>query len=395
MLRSLAVSASLLVAAGALAQNYALRNVGVKAGILLVDSQRTNTVPSNFTPHVWFNLDSNRLAKPAGWNIYNPRASTQVTPQIQTRWTLLGGAGNAPAVGDTITKRHAAYWEVPLSSAGDQEIADFDVLLLSARGTISLTPVERERLRRFVDQGGLLWIDFTSSATLDPINSFPLPFTVTSTPGSRGADYLHPLMTLPNVVTESNLFAMETDTGVGVAPSTTPVAMSQILGSVDADSSKFYTVATGDRGPSIVVGKVGDGSVVVTSRGIATALNRIVVGSAYDPNLNYRAIVATSDRSADAAANLVINMIHLSSSRPQAGGHSRKTNSSPIDLWAPLLKRFKVSLTIAPTPSQDRSPAIYKGVIVVTTDESWYLTAIRLPTSTGTVIPTMACRTTH
>src|SRR5688572_2273476 len=131
MLRVSAVFAGLAIVVGAAAaQNYAQRTVGVKAGILLVDSQRTPLVlgvPSNYTPHVWFNLDSNKLAKPAGWNIYNPRASTQVTDPIRNRWLLLS-PGTAPLVNDPIAKRHAAYWEVPLSAAGDQEIADYDVL---------------------------------------------------------------------------------------------------------------------------------------------------------------------------------------------------------------------------------------------------------------------------
>src|SRR5688572_19030794 len=122
MFRSVAVSlCASVLATIAVGQNFAQRSLTIRAGVLLVDSQRTplvGGVPSNYTPHVWFNLDSNRLMKPAGWNIVNPRSRSQLTNQMYSRWVTLVGMAGVPATGSAITKRHARYWEVPLSSVG-------------------------------------------------------------------------------------------------------------------------------------------------------------------------------------------------------------------------------------------------------------------------------------
>lgn len=374
MFRSFAVGSILaLVCASPGQGNYAQRSQTIKAGVLLVDSQQTNGVPSNYTPHVWFNLDSNRLVKPAGWNIENPRASTEVTTQIQARWIALGGVGNAPGIGDRITKRHGAYWEVPLSTVGDQEMADYDVLMLSARGFVALNPTEREKLRRFVDHGGVLWVDFTSGATLDSLNSAPLPFGLnTANLGIPSySESLHPLLSFPNTISDAALAAMETDSGAGILRTTLVNAnLEGIVGAAPADSLKLYTVASTNRGPSIQVGHLGDGYIVVTARGVASAINRVLVPGpppTYNANTNYLGLTPTNDRAASAAASLAINMIYLAAGHHSTGGESRKSNSSAVDLGAPLLKRFDIETAFQTGSKLYSQPAAYKGLLVVTT----------------------------
>src|SRR5690242_3399654 len=133
MFRHLAGVALLAVASLAGAQQYAQRSLDIHAGIVLIDSaQPTPGVPGNPTPHVWFNFDLNQSVKPAAWSFTNPTAVTQATAEISARWTALssvaGIGGGAPAVGDRITKREAAYWEVRLSQLSDAQLAQFDVL---------------------------------------------------------------------------------------------------------------------------------------------------------------------------------------------------------------------------------------------------------------------------
>ena len=53
-----------------------------------------------------------------------------------------------------------------------------------------------------------------------------------------------------------------------------------------------------------MVGKVGDGFVVVTARGVASTLNRTQVNGAYVANNAHRAFTPLFDRSSDAAAKL-------------------------------------------------------------------------------------------
>src|SRR5436305_5187493 len=117
--------------------SYAQHANNIKAGIVVIDSAQSfvGAQPINYTPHVWYNLDSDRMVKPAGWNIYNPRATTQVTQDVVTRWSVFGGV---PALNAGLGKASAPYWEVHLSQVGETQLADYDVLLLSAYGYTNL-----------------------------------------------------------------------------------------------------------------------------------------------------------------------------------------------------------------------------------------------------------------
>src|SRR5688500_3195449 len=173
------------------AQNISQRNTSIRAGVVVIDSQQTGAsgTQANLAPYVWFNLESNANIKPGGWTFYNPNAATRVTQAIATRWTQhnldLGfGAAGGPIVGDTLTKRDAAYWEVLLSQASDAQITSYDILVLPAYRNISLNPLEREKLRKFMESGGVLWVDVMSGPflNLDIINNVSLPFMVSGTP---------------------------------------------------------------------------------------------------------------------------------------------------------------------------------------------------------------------
>ena len=390
MLRCFAtLAAAALLGAMAAAQpvSYAQRTTAIRAGVLLVDSNKIGTVPANDTPYVWFNLDANAAAKPAGWSFYNPRASTQVSAAVQNRWALIAAivGGGVPAVGARITKRDAPYWEVPLSSAGDQEMADYDVLVFSGYRNVSLNPIEREKLRRFLDQGGVLWLDFTTGSALDAINPFPIPFQLNgaSLGAVRNADYFDPLLSYPNAVNEQSLAAMETTpppTPGAVGLVTTSLAalgiaqLEPILSPLETDSLKFKAVAADNLGVSIASARVGDGFLVVTTHGVATALNRVIDGSGnYNSNRQYQALNPTADRGSNAAAKLVLNMIHLRSENAQANAGSRKSGTTAIDIPAPLLRRFDAPVARTPSTLAHIPPAVYKGIVATVTDDRIYV----------------------
>lgn len=376
----------LWLAAMAFAQpvQYAQRVTEVRAGVLLVDSNKLPVinVPANDAPHVWFNLDSNRSLKPAGLNIYNPRASSQVSAAVQTRWTLIASqvGGTAPAAGQRITKRDAAYWEVPLSAVGDQELSDFDVLLLPAYRIVSLNPIEREKLRRFMDFGGVLWVDFAAGATLDAINPFPVPFQLNGTNLGlvRNADYFHPLLSFPNAVSAQNLVAMETDGALGLVLTTLASQgigqLEPILSPLETDSLKIRSVVQDARGVSVGVAKVGDGYLVVTTHGVATALNRVISGAgSYDANNRYQAADPTFDRSSESAGKLVLNMANLRSANTQPNAGARKAGTTPVDIGAPLLQRFEATLNRSASNLVHSPPIVYKGVVAFTSDDRIYV----------------------
>ncbi len=372
--------------------NFAQKSVPIRAGVVLLDSQKIapgNPEPANYAPFVWYNLDSNSTVKPAGWNIFNPRAMGTMTQAAYNRWVSLSGVvgGVVPPVGSTLTKRDAAYWEFRLATATDEMLADYDVLLVAAHGRASLNPLEREKLRRFVDKGGVLWIDMTSApgpnaplgTSVDPINGFPL--TVVENRANLGLnsgfDPLHPLLSYPYALTPENLNAMQSSNGLGLKALSLGdygiSGLAGILASLPGEFAFFNRVAGDNLGPVLLAGHIGDGFLVVTARGVATTLNRVLVGGSFAPNLQERALDPTFDRTFVSAAKLVVNMIHLPSGSRQFRQGARKTGSSPVDVNAPLLKRFNAELPLNPGSGNFVPPAVFKNLLVAVDDNRVYV----------------------
>ncbi len=378
MFRRSAVLAALGLLAsivGAQPQNYAQRGTQIRAGIALIDSAQTSGFTTNATPFVWYNLDSNRSVKPAGWNIYNPNAPGQASAEIANRWGILSGGGG-PAIGERINKQNAAYWEFRLSQVSEAQLAQYDVLFVNAVGNVSLNSVERERLRQFVDRGGVLWVevgginyvDFTNEYA---INGFPLPFAVDIGGGGVGnLDVFHPVLSYPNAFNAANLDYLNAGTGRTIGPSTPAGAASALNPATTFDFYQLKPVVLSGGSPTMMVGRIGEGFMVVTSRNAATFLNRVrTAPSGWDANNRYYAVDprGTLDRGSDVLGKLAVNIISLGSGSEQPGGGSRKSGSSPIDIGAPLLQRFQ-SGDIPQLDFGPRNPfpvAAYKGLLVV------------------------------
>ena len=363
------------------AQNIAQRNISIRAGVVVIDSQQTGAsgTQANLAPYVWFNLDSNANIKPAGWTFYNPNAATRVTDAIRARWLQhnldLGlGAAGGPNVGDTLTKRDAPYWEVFLGQASDAQITSYDILVLPAYRNISLNPLEREKLRKFMEAGGVLWVDVMSGGflNLDIINNFSLPFIVSNTNLGTPAygEFGHPLLSVPHAIGYDSLSAMQAETVLGLRNiDLTAAGFADIRrqnAALEGDTTKLLPVAIDNLGPAIAVGQVGDGYLVATCRGVATTLNRTQdsagttisnqIHKAYDPQFT---------RSADAAARLAVNMTNLTSGHSQIAKGAHKANSTPIDVGAPLLKRFDAPGNLDSGPTNYVPPVIFGGMAIV------------------------------
>lgn len=352
-------------------QNYAQRGTQIRAGIALIESSQTLGQPNNTTPFVWYNLDSNRNVKPAGWNIFNPNAPGQATSEIANRWAILGG-GVGPVVTERITKRNAAYWEFRLSQATDTQMAQYDVLMVNAAGNVSLNSAEREKLRQFVDRGGVLWVEVGSINNVDfntlyTTNGFPLPFAVGNGGGGFGnLDVFHPVLSYPYTFNITDLDYLNNGGAGFVLNQASPAgAAGSLSPSTTWDWSRLKSVVEQGNLPTMMVGRIGDGFMVVTARGAANYLNRLRTGInngyyAGDPRGNL-------DRGSDVVGKLAINVISLGSGSEQPGGGSRKSGSSPIDIGAPLLRRFR-SNVIPQLDHGNKSPfpaAAYKGLVVV------------------------------
>lgn len=365
---------TLALASVTLGQNYAKRSTTINVATGIIESDQIAGTQANHAPHVWYNLDSNRTIKPVGYDFVNPARATQFSPAIVARWTALGGA--PPAVGDPINKQHAPYWELRISTATDAQLAELDIMLLAPRGIVSLNSAEREKLRRFVEKGGVLWIDVTSATGFDPWNNFPFPFlTTNAVSGTAYTDFFSPLLNFPAKITDSDLLLMQSENLVSQAVldlgSLGFGGLAGIGEPMASDTRRFSPIAVDVRGAYLTTAQMGDGFIVVTTKGVANTLNRVPnPAGGYFANTGATSVGARSDRGSDAAAKLVLNMTSLSSGYASTLKGPRKAGStSPDDIGAPLLQT-SVDTTNPMTPASPlgyRPPAIYKGLLVVTT----------------------------
>ncbi len=366
--RLVALGATLLLVGASVAQvPYAQRSRNITAGVLVVDSNLMSGEPGNFNPFVWLNVEMNPTAKPTGWIFDNPFAPTVVTPEIEARWTALGGSS---ASGSALTKRHAPYWEVFLTSASPEVLAGYDVLSFSAYDRLSLNASEREKLRQYVDGGGILWVDLIGSTGVDPNRGLPLALGV-NTAGSaqRFANPLHPILRRPNAISGAALPALELDSVYGLSPAALALSNKAALSTIETEFARFEEVAADGKGPTLVVGRIGDGFLVVTARGAARLLNQVRTPfGAVLNNVGFAAMEPLTDRLGETAARFAVNLVALASDYPQGGSGSHKVNAISMDLGAPMLRRFVTNGVVFDNPSGGSpatAPVVHNGLVAV------------------------------
>jgi hypothetical protein len=370
-----ATTASLAAVAVAGPQTYSSRVQTIRAGIVILDSARASSgaPPVSAAPHVWFNFDANRTVKPIGWQIMNPHAATRVTQAISTRWTAI--TGTTPTVGQRLSKRDAPYWEVFLSGISDASLADYDVLLVNPRNFVSLNSLEREKLRKFVDHGGLLWIDpggVPSLSGYDVTNGFPVPFRPDiGSVGAEFSDFTHPLLSRPFTLTARDVNLLNfggfnlTINPIDASTSQIPAYFSGIAG--QSRSIRPVTLVTNtSNSETMGVAQVGAGFVVITARGASIKLNRSA-GTDYGANMNNKFSAAEPILDVDglAAAKLTVNMISLLTEFRQQGANSSKSNGSAISIGAPLLNRLADHNVSFDVNAANNGSVVYKGLVIV------------------------------
>jgi hypothetical protein len=371
MVKFFGLAAAVAVAPLSAAQTQAKRSQPVRAGVVILGAARAATVagnqPVSAAPHVWFNLNSDRWIKPASWNIYNPNAPSRLSAEAAARWKAIDSS--TPDEGAALTKRHAAYWEVLLNTASDTELSKFDVLLVNPANNIQLNPDEREKLRKFVDRGGLLWIDvgaiINPQTRVDNANNFPLAFTLSATTNGNGtirADYTQPLLNSPNAMSADDMELINWNTDPSVQNRyLAPVnvnGLDRFVGGMTQEFGKYRAISLVANQPVINVARIGDGMMVVTARGASLKLNKTYGRTFLQNAFVFNAPDPIFDRETYAAAKLTVNMISSMSEFRQAGGGSRKAGSNAMDIGAPLLKRSSAA------GGSTAAPAVFKGMVI-------------------------------
>lgn len=380
---------SLLTLAGvaALAQplNYAQATVEVKAGTLVLPGQVTaGGFADNPAPHVWFNLDQDNTVKPAKWSFVNPIGPTVLTTGVRARWAAIDPTGT-PAAGARLTKASGPYWEVPLDTTPVETLARFDILNITINKTLSLNPSERDKLRKYMDRGGVVWVDLVddpnANINLDIVNPLPFPFEWAGSNAALDANFFHSLLRFPNQITMNDLVNSEYSNVVNrvvTRPSTNmPARLEPFQRWIGVDSASLQPVAGTADGNTISIGQIGQGHLIVTSRGVSANLNRGLPfpgSTVFNVNRGFTGLKTPADTAFVAAAKLALNI--LSSGGVWKGRHagSSHTGSNNVDLTAPLLRAFNDDQGAGSGSFEiEQQPALYKGRMIATKGNRLYV----------------------
>ena len=294
-------------------------------------------------------LDSMNSLKPAGWTLENPLATTH-------------------------DKYSADYWLVPVSSS--RNLSRLNMLYLPGSTTLSLTDEERENLRRFVDNGGILWVDNVDSTSTFKFNSSG-PFFINalqfSTGGmSNGPDAAvsrhHPLLCSPYWLTDVEIMNLGMngagggwsrcycDLGnVSALPSDQPAMFDVLFPIVDVVDSTSGALAGK---PSVVANTYGSGRVVATANGVGRGC---MMDQPYSlPSLKF-----------------AINIISYASSWTDLHKDPRHSGSSIDTLGANrLVEKWKLlddnAQPAKPLPNKESAAMIYKNTVFYTAGKTIY-----------------------
>jgi hypothetical protein len=365
------------------ATRYTTQTRQIKACVLVSNATSRvvngQVIKNDPVPYLFYALDARSDYKPAGWQFVNPLAPSTITQGIYNRW-LARQINPDPAfqngtpqslifrVGAPISKNMGAYWEEDLDTISQQALDSYDIAFLPLQGgrlgsgTIQFDENEVEKLRQFVDSGGILWIenDGATGFTSDGGN-FLFPLQLTAATDSPGFNILQPLSTLFNdpyplsvadtvnfVHTFSgNIFAA---LGGGLVD---PHTMAPILGA---------------SAPFVYAGNYGAGHILLSSVGIAAAINAAlgapnptnVTGSANDGAVSGDTVIAAPTT----PLKFAYNVAAWTGAMPAANANSHRDSSTQEIIGANLETAWStVPLNNPPNPGSgvaiDQNVAAY------------------------------------
>ncbi len=368
----LAVLGVLLAALPAISQPavYGEARNAIRAGILLVPSTGSTSSPggTNADPYVFYNLMMRQDLLPGGWDFYNPYAPSVVTQRVYDRWRAI--MGRAPfAVGDRVQRSMAPYWEVYLDDLSDKQLSNYDILLIHAPGTLRFSPDQRERLRRFVDSGGVLWFDKATSQTVDGNSGFPLTFGVSSSGGNpQLVNPTHPLLNYPHKLTVGEATFLGSHRG---SHAITPWGAAGEQGF--ADFKRMTPIVLNSAGGVIMHADMGSGHFVLTACNVVSNINEPAGGTTTGLGRNSGPFAGTNFLNIPTPElKFAYNLVGLTGSHRQFGKGSRKLNATFEDIGAPLLGKWSTPFTPQSTFEYHgrlyKSPVFFKGLLIVSTN---------------------------
>lgn len=330
------------------AQTYVDKRHVINAGVLRPRIPGGGVAAST-APYIFHILGLRDDLKPHGWTFVNP---------------LAGGAD--------AFKNARIYWEVDLEKMTVENLSKFDILYMSANVAVGFPMADRDKLRRFVDGGGCLWVDNGGNMTF-PTGSGDEFFIsdVNFLPGSGGTPMLtqtlHPLVTTPFRLNQMELASLSSTASVinpGYAPAfgsnpPSPNALAPIL---------VNSVSMGAEQPTIASIEYGSGRVVFTSGFIGGKIQGPVTGwqnpDSLPPNISIMA-------AAPANVRFAYNVVGYGTSYTSFRKEYRRTGSSAEGLGAPLINAWNFP-DAANAGNIENSPVIWKGIIFCTSGSTLY-----------------------
>ena len=316
--------------------SYAAQRRQIKACVLVMNTASgvgVNNNPRNAVPYLFYAMERRTDIKPGGWEFVNPLAPSTLTQTIRQRWqdrafttdptlNLAQFRLNAP-----ITKNLGAYWEVNLDNISIDDLQQFDIVYLAIKGNVNFTPDQREKLRRFADAGGTVWLEAIAGVTIGTNNgdsSFPVEvlFTVTGTGTKYIASPRHPLVTFPYSLSFGDAASL------GGTITTPPSAHVLAFGNSSRGQSLIPVIAAGTGFRYLSAADFGAGHIVVSSTASGQAISGFAGGANVEGG-NSGAVSGENFITAQPAdLKLAYNIVAFASSVPTGSVNSRRTGGS-------------------------------------------------------------------
>ncbi|WP_395093096.1 hypothetical protein [Armatimonas sp.] len=360
------------------ATTYSSNKRTLKVGILLVDSTDINDGrgTENTDPFIFYIADTRADLKPQNWEFINPLSPKVVTNDVAARWTARsGGVGQQYQAGQQVTKNMAAYWEVPLTDTPIQDLLQFDLLFITNHRLTRMTAIDREKLRKLVDAGGVLWLEDCGNMRMDPSGPLfldQLQFSGNSGIGGAGTPSInipsHPILNTPNPLSQAEIANLGDKNygGYALVSLSDPTAAPNPEVLVNIVGNRARATASAPNGlPYIAAGNYGSGRVIATAGDSGCDINDYTGGVRTPSGGNSGAYCGENLLAAHAEdLKFLYNVVAWGSANNQYRKDPRRTGSSFEAIGAPLVPAFQVGALDA--LSSTTAPLVAKGVVYAT-----------------------------
>ncbi len=321
---------------------YTQRRKEIKVGVITLSGAPC----ANARPYIFFVLDQRTDLKPPGWEFVNPAAPARANRTVIDCHPGLGA--NTP-----IFKNSSAYWEVPLSSTSMATLTKYDLLYLSLPQSNWASPpldaVDAEKLRKFVDAGGQLWLDGSPQSTNWPSGTpFFTPFPSFSTASGGYAQIVsrhHPIVSYPYWLSDFDVNYLGPQ---GVSGR-----------SIDANPNWYQPIILNSANgkPAVAVCEYGSGHVIVTSGDVGFG----IAGSIADDTLSLDIGNRIVSNANPVCLKFAYNVIAWSAVYSTSHRDARHSGRSRDQVSAPMVNKF----TFIGASFGMTTPAFLKGVFFV------------------------------